>query len=234
MGEVDYLRHIGIILDGNRRFAKRLMMKPWEGHRLGFDKMKLLFKWCKKLNVKEMTLYCFSMQNFNRPKVEFDFLMNIFEEAFTEVLTNEDIHKDKIRINAIGRTYLLPEKVQAAITKAVEATKKYTDYAINIAIAYGGREEIVDTVKKIGRLIEEGKITDAQISEELIKKNLYMDSDPDLIIRTGGDHRTSNFLAWQATYSEWAFVEKTWPEFEEEDLVQCIEDFMGRERRFGK
>src|SRR3989344_5576607 len=227
MVEMNYPRHVGIILDGNRRFAKRLMMRPWEGHRLGFDKMTQLFKWCKTLNIKEMTLYCFSMQNFNRPKIEFDFLMDIFEEAFINVLTNKDIHKNKIRINPIGRWHLFPEKVQIAAKKAIEATKDYSDYVVNLALAYGGREEIVDTIKKIGRKIEAGEITNEEINEALIQKNLYMDSDPDFIIRTGGDHRTSNFLAWQSTYSEWFFIEKTWPEFEEEDLRQCIQEFIG-------
>ncbi|HLC47221.1 MAG TPA: polyprenyl diphosphate synthase [Candidatus Nanoarchaeia archaeon] len=230
----NYPQHIGIILDGNRRFAKRLMMKPWEGHRLGFDKLKQLFSWSAKLNIHEITLYCFSMQNFNRPKEEFNYLMGIFEEAFTSVLTDESIHHDKIRINPVGRINLLPKKVQEAAAKAVQATKDYDRFIINIAIAYGGREEIVDTVKKIGRLIEDGKITDKEITEELISKNLYLSSAPDLIIRTGGDHRTSNFLAWQSVYSEWIFLEKTWPEFDEKDLVKCIEEFSKRERRFGK
>lgn len=227
-------KHIGIILDGNRRFAKRLMLKPWKGHELGFEKFKKLFKWCKELEIKELTLYCFSMQNFNRPKIEFDFLMDIFEKAFNEVLTNEDIHKNKIRINVIGRWHLLPEKVNGAIKKAMDATRSYDGYVINVALAYGGREEIVDTVKKIGRLIEEGKISDKEIDEELIGKNLYMNDEPELIIRTGGDHRTSNFLIWQGNYSEWFFINKMWPEFEKEDLIKVIEEYWRRERRFGR
>ena len=227
-------KHVGIILDGNRRFAKRLMLEPHRGHELGFEKLKELFKWCAELEIKELTLYCFSMQNFNRPKKEFDFLMGIFEKALKEAMVNEDIHRDKIKVRIIGRWHLLPEKLQPLIKELMEKTKDYDKYTLNIALAYGGREEIIDAVKKVGRLIENGKITDREISEELISKNLYLESSPDFIIRTGGERRTSNFLAWQSVYSEWIFLEKKWPEFEKEDLIKCIEDFEKRERRFGK
>lgn len=226
--------HIGIILDGNRRFAKRLMKKPWEGHKYGYEKVKQLFEWCVKFGIKEVTLYCFSIQNFNRPKGEFNYLMNQFESAFNDVAADPKVHGNRVRIRAIGKVDLLPERVQKAIRKAEDETKKYNNYLVNIAIAYGGREEIVDAVKRIGRLIEEGKISDKEINEELISKNLYCSDEPDLIIRTGGERRTSNFLIWQSNYSEWVFLEKTWPEFEEEDLVRCIEDYKQRERRFGK
>ena len=115
-----------------------------------------------------------------------------------------------------------------------EATKQYVGYTVNFAMAYGGQEEIVDAVKKIGREIEAGTIADEQITKELIEKNLYLQSQPDLIIRTGGDHRTSNFLIWQSWYSEWFFLQKTWPEFEKEDLMAVLQEFQQRERRFGK
>lgn len=227
-------KHIGIILDGNRRFAKRLMAKPWMGHEWGFKKFEDLFKWCKELDIKELTLYCFSMQNFNRPKQEFDHLMDIFRRAAEEAMTNKDVHNYKIKVNPIGRWHLFPEDVVEALTKVKEMTKDYSDYTINLCMAYGGREEIVDAVKKIARQIEEGKVTDEQVTEELLSKNLYTEGQPDFIIRTGGDHRTSNFLVWQSSYSEWFFLEKTWPEFEKEDLVRCINQFQQRERRFGK
>jgi len=226
--------HIGIILDGNRRFAKRLMLQPWKGHELGFEKLKKLFKWCKELDIKEITLYCFSMQNFNRPKKEFDYLMNLFEKGFNEVLTNKDIHKDKIKINIIGRHYLFPEKVQKQIKKVIELTKDYNNYKINIAIAYGGREEIIDAVKKIAEKVKNKELDIKNINEETFSENLYLNSNPDLIIRTGGDRRTSNFLPWQSIYSEWFFLEKTWPEFEKQDLINVIEEYKNRKRRFGK
>ncbi len=229
------IKHVGIILDGNRRFAKRLMLEPWKGHEYGAEKVKKLFEWCKELDINELTLYAFSMQNFNRPKQEFDFLMDLFVKMFDELAENDaEVHKNKVKIRFIGRTYLFPEKVQQGIKKLEEMTKNYSDYIVNFALAYGGREEIVDAVKRVGRLIEEGKITDEEITEDLISKNLYMADEPDLIIRTGGDKRTSNFLIWQSHYSEWFFIEKTWPEFEKEDFLQIIEEFKQRERRFGK
>ena len=226
--------HIAIILDGNRRFAKKLMLEPWKGHELGFEKLKKLFKWCKELEIKETTLYCFSIQNFNRPKKEFDYLMNLFEKGFNEVSKNEDIHKYKIRINIIGRYYLFPEKVQKEIKKVADLTKDYNDYKINIALAYGGREEIVDTVKKIAEKVKNKELEIKDINEEAFSENLYLNTEPDLIIRTGGEKRTSNFLPWQSIYSEWFFLEKTWPEFEKEDLIKVIEEYKERERRFGR
>lgn len=227
-------RHIGIILDGNRRFAKRLMLEPWKGHEYGVEKVREVLKWCKKLGIRELTLYAFSMQNFERPKREFGYIMDHFVKAFNDIVTNRDVHEDKIRVRAVGRTHLLPEKVQEAIRNAEEATKDYGNYFVNVAIAYGGREEIVDAVKKIGRAIEDGRLKPEDIDEKMFEKNLYISDEPDLIIRTGGDHRTSNFLVWQSNYSEWIFLEKMWPEFEEKDLIKCVQDFEQRERRFGK
>jgi len=227
-------KHIGIVLDGNRRFAKRLMKEPWKGHEFGAEKVEKLFSWCKELGIKELTLYAFSMQNFNRPKQEFDYLMKLFLEFFEKAKNNKTIHDNKIRINFIGRIELFPKEVYSKMLELTEATKDYSDYVVNFAMAYGGREEIVDAIKKIGRKIEAGEITDAEINEELVNKNVYMKDEPDFIIRTGGDHRTSNFLIWQSWYSEWFFLEKTWPEFEKEDLITCMNEFMQRERRFGK
>ena len=227
-------KHIGIVLDGNRRFAKRLMKEPWKGHEFGAEKVEKLLSWCKELGIKELTLYAFSMQNFSRPKQEFDYLMKLFLEFFEKAKNNKTIHDNKIRINFIGRIELFPKEVYSKMLELTEATKDYSDYLVNFAMAYGGREEIVDAIKKIGRKIEAGEITDAEIDEELVNKNIYMKDEPDFIIRTGGDHRTSNFLIWQSWYSEWFFLEKTWPEFEKEDLIACMSEFMQRERRFGK
>lgn len=226
--------HIGIILDGNRRFAKRLMKEPWKGHEFGAEKVRKLFDWGKELGIKEMTLYAFSMQNFNRPKKEFDYLMKIFKEMFTDKKNIDKINENKIKIRFLGRIELFPKEVCESMKKLEKDTEQNSDYIVNFAMAYGGREEIIDAVKRLGRDIEDGKIDPKNLDEDNFKKFLYMDSEPDLIIRTGGDHRTSNFLAWQSIYSEWFFLQKTWPEFEKEDLIKCISEFGSRERRFGK
>lgn len=238
LGKQDYMEkkpmHIGIILDGNRRFAKKLMKEPWKGHEYGAEKVSRLFDWCKEIGIGEITLYAFSMQNFNRPRLEFNYLMKIFKEMFTDEKNINKMHKNKINVKFIGRIGLFPKDVADSMRALEEETKEYSDFRINFAMAYGGREEIIDAIKKLGRDIEDGKIEPENIDEDVFEKFLYMHSDPDLIIRTGGDHRTSNFLAWQSTYSEWFFLQKTWPEFEKEDLVSVIDQFSNRERRFGK
>ncbi len=227
--------HIAIILDGNRRFAKKLLMKPWEGHDKGFEKLKEIFNWCVELDIKELTLYCFSIQNFNRPKDEFEHIMNIFVKAANEVISNEDVHNNKIRVRLLGRRELLPEKVQEAMKAAEEATKDYSDFRVNLCLAYGGREEIVDAAKRIAEDVKQGKLNSEEIDEKIFSKYLYLDSYPDLVIRTSGEKRTSNFLPWQSTYSEWFFPKKMWPEFEKEDLIEIIEKFVNiRKRRYGE
>ncbi len=227
------LRHIAIILDGNRRFAKRLILKPWKGHELGAEKLKKLFRWCKELKIKEITLYCLSIQNFNRPKKEFDYLMDLFEREFNDIINDKDIHKNKVKINFAGRLNMLPKNVRKAIDRLSEATKRYKNYIINFCIAYGGKEEIIDSFR---RIIDSSKgiLSSGRINERLLSKNMYLDSEPDLVIRTGGEKRTSNFLIWQSPYAEWFFLEKMWPEFEKQDLIDVINKFKKRERRFGK
>jgi tritrans,polycis-undecaprenyl-diphosphate synthase [geranylgeranyl-diphosphate specific] len=227
-------KHIGLILDGNRRFAKRLNLDPWKGHEYGSKKLKGLLEWCREIGIKEVTLYCFSMQNFKRPKKEFNYLMDIFRNSFNEIMENKDIEKYKIKINVVGRYNLFPDDIQHKIHNIMERTEDYGNYKVNIALAYGGREEIVDAVKKIAEKVKENKLSSEEINEEIISKNLYLESEPDLIIRTGGDKRTSNFLTWQSIYSEWSFIEKMWPEFEKKDLIDVIEEYKKRERRFGK
>ncbi|MBW2967899.1 di-trans,poly-cis-decaprenylcistransferase [Candidatus Woesearchaeota archaeon] len=227
-------KHIGIILDGNRRFARRLMLQPWKGHEWGAKKVGKLLEWCNEIGVKELTLYSFSMQNFKRPKEEFDYLMRIFREFINDKEYRKRIHDNRIRIRFLGRIHLFPDDIHRMMLDLEEETKDYAGHQVNFAMAYGGREEIVDAVKSIGRKLEAGDITSEEISEELVAANLYSDHCPDFIIRTGGDHRTSNFLCWQSNYSEWFFLEKRWPEFEKEDLLACIEQYVSRERRFGQ
>ena len=227
-------RHVAIILDGNRRFAKRLMLKPFMGHEWGAKKVERLFDWCKELGVKELTLYSFSIENFNRPKEEFNFLMDIFKKEFNRLKDDERLEKDDIRINFIGRISMFPAGVQQIMRELEEKTRKHSRFIINFAMAYGGRAEVIDAVRKIAEEVKQGNLDVTKINEEVFTDKLYMSDEPDLIIRTGGEHRTSNFLIWQAHYSEWVFLEKMWPEFEKEDFLQCIEEYSKRERRFGR
>ncbi len=219
--------HIGIILDGNRRFAKKLMAKPWAGHEEGAKRVEELLDWCKKLNIKQVTLYCFSLENFKRTKEEVDFLMNLFKREFERLEKDKRIDDNKVRIRFIGQKERLGKELQKLMKRIEEKTKDYDNYVLNFAVAYSGRQEILSAVKK---LIEERK----EINEENFQKNLWLKDNPDLIIRTGGEIRTSNFLPWQSVYSEWIFLDKMWPEMTKQDLVEAIAEFNNRQRRFGK
>ncbi|MEM3154261.1 MAG: polyprenyl diphosphate synthase [Candidatus Woesearchaeota archaeon] len=230
-------RHIGVIVDGNRRFAKRLMVKPWKGHEWGAEKFRKFTEWCFELGIKEITAYVFSIQNFDRPKDEFEHIMNIFKKECDELLTPEKLTELKekgIRIRFIGRQWMLPKELQELQNKVMDATKENGPRRVNFAMAYGGREEIIDAVQKIALEAKEGKIDPAKIDEKEVGRHLWLDSAPDLILRTGGEKRTSNFLPWQSTYSELIFIEKFWPEIEKEDVTAIIQEFQNRERRFGR
>jgi len=227
-------KHIAIILDGNRRFAKRLLLDPRKGHAYGEEKIEELLQWCIDLGVEELTLYTFSIQNFNRPKPEFDYLMNLMRNAFTRFCIDPRVEKYKIHVSIIGRYEQFPKDVVEAIKKVIDKTKDNKGFKINFAMAYGGREEITDAVKKIAAEVKNGKLKPEQITEGTVQEHLYLQSEPDIIIRTGGEKRTSNFLMWQSYYSELFFIEKMWPEFTKEDLQQIIKEYAQRERRFGK
>lgn len=227
-------KHVGIVLDGNRRFAKRLMLKPWKGHEWGAEKIDKLFEWCKELGIKEMTLYAFSLKNFDRPKIEFDFLMKLFEDFFSRQSTIDKIHNNKIRINFIGRINKFPSNVFNRMKELMKMSKDYSGYIINFAMAYDGRAEVIDATKKIAEQIKTGELDIDQINEDVFEKSLYISSEPDLIIRTSGEKRTSGFLLWQGDYAEWCFVDKFWPEFEKEDFVKAVQEYSDRDRRFGK
>ncbi len=226
-------KHLGIILDGNRRFAKRLMLNPEKGHEWGYKKVKELIEWSKEFKIKEVTLYTFSLENFNRPKLEFEYLMRLFKKAFEELEKEQDQIKDTI-IKFIGRIELFPKEVQNAMLSLVHKTKDNTGFKINFAMAYNGRAEIVDAVKKIAMKIKENNLKPEEITEKIIAENLYLNSEPDVIIRTS-ESRLSGFLLWQASYSEIIFLpDILWPEFSKENFKECLEEFSNRERRFGK
>lgn len=227
-------KHIGFILDGNRRFARIKGLRPWRGHDYGRDKVHQLLDWCEEFGVRELTLYTFSVQNFNRPAREVDKLMDLMEKSFDDFVSDPRVHERKIHVRAIGQTELLPERVQQAIKRAENATKDYHDFTLNLCVAYGGREEIVEAAKIIAKKVASKLMSAADITIEAIESHLFLKSQPEVIIRTGGEVRTSNFLPWQSTYSEWFFVDKLLPEFERDDLVKIFKEYNRRERRFGK
>lgn len=227
-------RHLGIILDGNRRLAKKLMMKPWKGHEWGARKVEKVLGWAHEIGVQELTLYTLSLENFNRPKDEFEYLMKLFKKEFTRLLSDTRVDEQKIRINFIGRLWMLDEELQNLMKEVMNKTKENSGLIVNFAIAYGGRQEVIDAAKKIAEKVKSGKLDINNINEEIFSENLWNSSEPDLIIRTGGEKRTSNFLNFQAAYSEWLFLDKAWPEFEKEDLVAAVKEYAQRDIRKGR
>lgn len=220
--------HIGLILDGNRRYARERGLPTFTGHLKGFNKVHKLLDWVKELGIKEVSMYCFSIQNFNRSESEKKYLFNLFRKEAKRLLKDKKIHQDKMKIRFAGRLEMFPKDMQELMQEVMEKTKDYDNYIVNYALGYGGREEIVDSVKKI--VAENGKVSEASI-----QANLWVPENMDIAIRTSGEFRTSNFFPWQAHYAEWFFLNKYWPEFEKEDLVRILEEYNNkRKRRFGK
>ena len=228
MDEDNNPRHIGIILDGNRRYSKKVGIPKLKGHEKGYNKIKDVLKWCVELGINEVTLYCLSTENFKRSKEEVDYLFNLFRSRIGDFKKDKTIHDNKVKISFVGRLSMFPKDMQKSMQEVMEATKEYDNYKLNLALAYGSRSEIVDAFKKI---IKKGI---KEIDESIIQENLYIPDDVDILIRPGGEKRLSNFLLWQNSYAELFFLEKLWPEFEKEDLIKIIEEFKVRERRFGK
>jgi len=228
-------KHVAIILDGNRRFAREAGLEERRGHVLGAEKLEEVLGWCQELGIKYGTVYAFSTENFNRPSKEGEALMDLFAEKFEKIATDERVHRNKIRIRVIGDLSRLPERVVAAIKKAERATRDHDGYFLNVAIGYGGRAELVAAVRKICERIKGGELKPDDIDERLIGSHLYTagEPDPDLIIRTSGEERLSGFLLWQSAYSELYFCEANWPEFTKIDFLRAIRTYQGRERRFG-
>ncbi len=231
------VEHIAIILDGNRRWASENELNPWLGHKKGAETVEQLLDWCEKLNVKFVTLYTFSTENFRRSPSEIEEIMRIAEEKFRKLLTDERIHRNKVHVKVIGRTNLLPEKLQQLIGEVEKATADYDSQFLNFAFAYGGRAEIVDAAKTIAEKVKDGKLELDDIDESTFEKYLYTShmtkQEPDLIIRTSGEERLSGFLLWQSAYSELAFLDVYWPDFRFIDLLRTIRTFQKRKRRYG-
>jgi tritrans,polycis-undecaprenyl-diphosphate synthase [geranylgeranyl-diphosphate specific] len=229
--------HIAIILDGNRRWASEKVLDPWLGHERGAEKIEELLDWCLKLDVKSVTLYTFSTENFRRTSTEVRQIMRIAEEWFRKILTDKRIHGDKIRVKVIGRIALLPEELRQLIDEVEKATENYDRHFLNFAFAYGGRAEIVDAGRKIAEEVYSGKLKPDAVNEETFEQYLYTShmpqQDPDMIIRTSGEERLSGFLLWQSAYSELFFLDVYWPDFRLIDLLRAVRTFQRRKRRFG-
>jgi undecaprenyl diphosphate synthase len=224
------LEHIAIIMDGNRRWAKEKNLPSAMGHKKGVDALKTTLRACKDFGIKYLTVYAFSTENWKRKKEEVDFLM----ELLAITLTNElaEMHSEGVVISFIGDISKLSNKLQKILANSVETTKNNTGVHLQIAFNYGARDEIVHAVKSI---VEKG-VKSEDITEEMISENLYTKNipDPDLLIRTGGEKRISNYLLWQIAYSEILVTDEYWPEFGRDSLAEAVEEFKNRQRRFGK
>ena len=226
--EEQKIKHLAIIMDGNRRWARNHGLSTSEGHYAGYKKIEEVLDLCREAGIETLTLFAFSTENWKREKREVNFLMKLFYLAFNKDV--KKLHKDKVRVHLIGSREGLSKKLQKAICEAEELTKNNTDGTLNLAINYGGRLELLNAFKKIL------KNPPSDITEETISENLYTagQSDPDLIIRTSGEQRLSGFLTWQSVYSELLFIKHHWPEFSRQDFDNAITDFYNKQRRFGK
>lgn len=227
--------HIGLILDGNRRFGKVFGLTNRLAHESGADKLEEVLDWCWRIGIKIVTVYAFSADNYQRSNEEIEELMDMFEKKFKMISKDERIHRNKIKIRAIGKTEMLPDNVREAIAIAEKATEGYSDYLLNLAVGYGGRLEIVEACRKIASKVSEGVISPSDVDEDMIRSHLYTNGipDPDLIVRTSGEERLSGFLLFQSAYSELYFCESYWPEFREIDFLRAVRTYQHRERRFG-
>lgn len=228
MGE-NLPKHIAIIMDGNRRWARAAGKNPLFGHRKGFEVLKKIGDYCLERGVKFFTVYAFSTENWERSKIEVNFLVNFLEKVLrTEI---QGLHEKNIRLKFIGRLDKFSKTIQDLIKEAETLTRNNRKGVLSLAVNYGGHMEIIDAIKKIIRK----KIAPEKITEKIVEDNLYTAGTPfpDLIIRTSGEQRLSNFLTWQSSYAELLFVKKHWPDFTEKDLDEAIEEFSRRTRRFG-
>ena len=234
----DIPNHIALILDGNRRWAKRNLSFQNKGHFKGADTTESLLDWCEELDIKIITLYALSAENLSRKDKELEFLYELIQTRLEKLYNDPRIHRNKMRVIGIGKLELVPKAIQDILQKLDDATKGYDKHFLNIAIAYGGQDELVDAVKKIGTKIKDGSLNVNEITKEEIESNLYTahlpQSSPDMILRTSGEKRLSGFLLWQSAYSELVFLDIFWPGFRKIDLMRAIRTFQKRKRRVGK
>ena len=226
--------HIAIIMDGNGRWAKKRLLSRIKGHEKGSEAVRTIVRACREIRIPNLTLYAFSTENWQRPQFEIVALMTLLKK-FLESEQKEMVDNN-IRLNAIGQTERLPKNVQQALHKAMTVTRKNDGMLLNLALSYGGRAEIVKMVKEIAIKVKDGNIEPDSITPELISEHLYTSEipDPDLLIRTGGEMRISNFLLWQIAYTEIYVTDTLWPDFGKDEFVRILIDYQHRKRRFGK
>ena len=226
--------HIAIIMDGNGRWAGRRRLPRVAGHKAGIGPVRSTVETCARLGVKVLTLYAFSVENWKRPRAEVETLWRLLRYYLKQELP--ELQKNDIRLQAIGRLDALPTQVRRELDAAVEATAANRGLAVNLAINYGGRAEIVDAVRSICREVKSGRLDGSDVDEKVISQHLYTRSipDPDLLIRTSGEMRVSNFLLWQISYAEIYVTETLWPDFRRAEYLKALADYGGRDRRFGR
>jgi undecaprenyl diphosphate synthase len=226
-------RHIAIIMDGNGRWARRQQLPRIAGHERGVDSVRRTTEECARLKIEQLTLYCLSSENWKRPQTEINFLMHLLEQYMIQ--ERSTIMGNNIRVRMLGRRDEIPDQVLAELDKTIAMSSTNTGMWLNLAINYGGRAELVDAMRAIGEDVKSGHVQPNEIDEAAISSHLYTAGapDPDLLIRTAGEMRISNFLLWQISYAEIWVTDKCWPEFDEATLHGAIRDFAYRERRFG-
>lgn len=228
--------HVAIIMDGNRRFATDLGLAPDAGHLFGRDKVEEVMEWCFELKIKNLTLYAFSTENFKRDTGEVELLMKLCKNELDKASKDSRIHKNQVKVRVIGHIESLPKDLRESAQVLLNETKNYDKYSLNIALAYGGREEIVRAIRNIAKDVKGGSLKIKDITEPTVSKYMYTNElpDPDLILRTSGEERISNFLLWQLAYSELYFSDVFWPVFSKRDFLKAIRTCQQRKRRFGK
>jgi undecaprenyl diphosphate synthase len=225
--------HVAIIMDGNGRWAKKKLMNRVRGHQKGTEVVREIVRASREIGISYLTLYAFSEENWKRPQREISALMNILKQFLKSELP--EMQENGIKLQAIGRTEKLPEDTKKILHDIIEKTADNKDMVLTLALSYGGRQEITDSVRKIACRIEKNQITSNDITEELISNCLYTGviPDPDLLIRTSGEYRISNFLLWQIAYTEIYITPTLWPDFNKDEYLTAIKDFQKRDRRFG-
>ena len=226
-------KHVALIMDGNGRWAKKRALNRIRGHEEGTESVRVIVRTSREMGIEWLTLYAFSEENWKRPKYEIDALMAILKRFLKSEL--QEMMENSIRFQAIGRTDKLPPAVQKLIDETTEKTSHNREMVLSLALSYGGRQEITRAVRKIAEKIKTGDIQPSEISEKLISESLYTSGmpDPDLLIRTSGEYRVSNFMLWQIEYTEIYVTPTLWPDFRKEEYLLAIQEFQKRERRFG-